>query len=269
MTPDSIHRAARALVEARRERQPLAGLPADCRPSGPQEGYEVQRAFITQWGEPIAGWKAGATAGAIQARFGLTEPFLGPIFSSTVLKSPASAPAGSFTQAGPESEPVKVGLEVEFAFHFGRSLPARKEGHALEAVLAAVDSLVPALEIITPRFASLPFDRVGEAIADCGVNGGIVLGEPVKSWREVDLASHCTRQLVDGVVIAEGTGALVLGHPINALLWLTNALARQGTGVSAGQILTTGSMTGIQYVGRGVRAVGDFGSLGRVEVQFT
>ena len=128
--------------------------------------------------------------------------------------------------------------------------------------------MIPALEVIAPRFAAVPFDNVGEALADCGLNGGLVLGKPVQDWRGIDYANHKTRQLVDGKSVFEGTGAAVLGHPFNALEWLVNAVTRRGYDLEPGQLLTTGSTTGIVYVPEGTAAVGDFGTLGMVEVRF-
>jgi 2-keto-4-pentenoate hydratase len=42
-----------------------------------------------------------------------------------------------------------------------------------------------------------------------------------------------------------------------------------GIGLQKGQILSTGTCTGIVPLQRGQHAVGDFGPLGKVEVQFT
>ena len=96
MTPDAIKQAAAMLSTARRTRQMLERLPETCRPATPTEGYAVQKSIIATWGEPIAGWKSGATAIPVQQRFGLTEPFLGPFFGPSVLKSPASVEASAY-----------------------------------------------------------------------------------------------------------------------------------------------------------------------------
>lgn len=269
MTPQAIQEAARALIDARRSRRLLEALPETCRPGTPDEGYAVQRAVIAGWGEPIAGWKSGATLAAVQQRFGLTEPFLGPFFGSSVMRSPVRAKVGHYEhRIVPAGAKPGVALEVEFAFRVSRVLPPKEGGYARSEVLEAFDAVIPAFEIISPRFHAAPVGTPGSALADCGLNGGMVLGQAVADWRDIDYPNHTARLVVDGKTIAEGTGTLVLGNPLNALEWLVNAVGRQGFVLSPGQVLTTGSMTGIVYVDQGAQAVGDFGDLGKVVATF-
>lgn len=270
MTPDAIAKAARELIGARRNGRPLASLPEDCRPLTADDGYTVQKAVIAGWSDPVGGWKSGATLDAIQQRFGLTEPFLGPIFAATVLQSPATAPAAQFDLRAPGADGKRgVAVEVEFAFRLGKVVAPRVSGYSEAEVLDAVEAMVPAIEIISPRFESIPFGTPGQALADCGVNGGIVLGTPVADWRGIDYPAHKTSLVVDGKTVVEGTGALVLGHPFKSLVWLVNNAGRLGHTLAKGQVLTTGSMTGIYHVPQGAETVGDFGRLGRVTVRFT
>jgi 2-keto-4-pentenoate hydratase len=46
-------------------------------------------------------------------------------------------------------------------------------------------------------------------------------------------------------------------------------LSARGIGVGAGQIISTGTCTGLQYVEPDQTAVADFGGLGSVELSFT
>ena len=50
--------------------------------------------------------------------------------------------------------------------------------------------------------------------------------------------------------------------------WLVNSVVRRGFTIAKGQVLTTGSMTGIVYADQGTHAVGDFGRLGKVDARF-
>ncbi|MGE0701850.1 MAG: 2-keto-4-pentenoate hydratase [Hyphomicrobiaceae bacterium] len=269
MTPDAIRTAAATLAAARRDRKPIEALPDSCRPVSAEDGYAVQKAFIAAWGEPVAGWKAGATMKAVQDRFGLAEPFLGPMFAPTIMTSPAVAEARLYDLRAPQENGKRaVSVEVEFAFRLGRDLAPRAGGYGEAEVLDAVEALVPAMEIITPRYTAVPGGSPGQALADSGLNGGIVLGSPVADWRGFDYPAHATRLVVDGKPVVEGTGALVLGHPFKSLVWLVNALGRLGHPLTRGQVLTTGSMTGIYAVDQGAEAVGDFGRLGEVRARF-
>ena len=269
MTPDAAKQAAGELIAARRSGTPIAAISAACRPETADDGYAVQKAVIAGWDGAVGGWKAGATLKAVQDRFGLAEPFLGPIFATTIMQSPAAAKAATFDLKPPGANGKRaVAVEVEFAFRLGRDLAPRAGGYTEAEVLDSVDALVPAMEIITPRLDPIPGGAPGQALADCGLNGGIVLGEPVADWRGIDYPAHATKLVVDGKTVVEGTGALVLGHPFKSLVWLVNNVGRLGHTLAKGQILTTGSMTGIYQVEQGAEAVGDFGRLGKVVARF-
>jgi len=269
MTPDSAKAAAQELTQARRDGAPIAAISEQCRPISADDGYAVQKAFLAGWDDPVAGWKAGATLKAVQDRFGLSEPFLGPIFKATVADSPAVLPAATFDLRAPSANGKRaVSVEVEFAFRLGRDVAPRAGGYTEAEVLDAVEVMLPALEIITPRFEAVPGGTPGQALADCGLNGGIVLGTPVGDWRAIDYPSFETKLLVDGKVAVEGTGVLVLGHPFNSLTWLVNNVGRQGHTIAKGSVLTTGSMTGIYQVEQGAETIGDFGELGQVVARF-
>lgn len=259
MPSAAIEAAARLLVDTRRANALLAALPADLTPPTIADAYAVQDRVRVLWGERVVAWKAGATALPVQQKFGLGEPFAGPAFAPDTVSSPARLPAARFAH---------LALESEFAFRFGSTVPPRATPYTREEVLAAVDALVPAIEIVNPRFETLPFGRGTTAIADCAVNGGLVTGEPVGDFRDLDLAAHAVRLEVDGEVKAEGTGALVLGDPVTSLLWTINHLSARGITLAPGELISTGTTTGIVYVAPGATAVADFGTLGAVEVTF-
>jgi 2-keto-4-pentenoate hydratase len=53
---------------------------------------------------------------------------------------------------------------------------------------------------------------------------------------------------------------------MNVMVWLANQQSRFGRGLKAGDIVSTGTCTGLDRVKPGDRVVADFGSLGRVEI---
>jgi 2-keto-4-pentenoate hydratase len=87
-------------------------------------------------------------------------------------------------------------------------------------------------------------------------------------WKAIDLARQAVRLEINGEVKGTGSGAVVLGHPLNALTWLVNALNARGGGLRAGDYVTTGVTTDIYLAERGDRVRADFGSVGFVEVTF-
>jgi 2-keto-4-pentenoate hydratase len=259
MEKDRVAAAAAALKALREEKRVVTALPDGLAPASVAEGYAVQDAFIACWPDQVVGWKVGATAAAVQEKFGLSEPFSGPVFARDVQTSPAAPVARDFPH---------LCLESEFAFRFTRSLPARAQRYERAEIIAALGALVPAFELIGPRFDSLLSGRAPMAIADCGVNAGLVLGVPVDDWQGYDLPNHRVVLQVEGVEVAAGSGANVLGDPIKVLEWAVNHLSTRGIGLEAGQLISTGTTTGLSYVRPGQRAVADFGALGQVEAVF-
>jgi 2-keto-4-pentenoate hydratase len=98
------------------------------------------------------------------------------------------------------------------------------------------------------------------AWADFGLNHGLVCGAPVMPPPLDALADAVVVARVDGDEVGRGTGAEVLGHPLEALAWLT----RQGCALVAGDLVSTGTCTGIAPIINGQRAEADFGPFGRV-----
>lgn len=260
MDRDRVQSAAAFLAGVRREGRVVEALPESCRPRSLAEGYEAQNAFRAIWPDTVAGWKIGATAAPTMARFGVEQPMYGPVFAGNVYASPARAPAP--TQHA-------MAIESEFAYRLGRDLPARATPYTREEIVAAIDALIPAFEIVGTRFTQIPFHDSGSVVADCMLNAALVLGTPVADWRGLDILSHPVRLTIDGEIKGEGKGSDALGDPRNVLDWVVNMLRAGGIGLERGQVLSTGTCTGIVPFARGQTAVADFGTLGRIEACFT
>ena len=250
---------AQQILEARTAKTRLDGLPEAQRPRNLADAYRMQRVVTTQWGDAVAGWKVGATSKQVQELFGITEPVFGPVFDQTVFRSPAALRSADFQHRT---------LESEFAFRFGADLPGRLEPYTREEVLDAVEAVLPAFEIVSPRLNRLTVDDIPLLVADFCANGGAVLGTACRDWRKLDLRAHTVRLFFGDSLRQEGTGALVLGDPLNVLVWFANALAAHGLTIAAGQFVMTGTMTGIHAPEPDQTAVADFGGLGTVEVVF-
>jgi 2-keto-4-pentenoate hydratase len=74
---------------------------------------------------------------------------------------------------------------------------------------------------------------------------------------------------IGGTLRQEGSGAVVLGDPLNVVEWFVDTFRAQGLSIARGEFVMTGTMTGIHTPEIGQRAVADFGNLGTVEVEFT
>jgi len=259
MTPERAEEAARLLAAARGDARLLEALPEPMRPADTIEGYAIQDAFARLWGVEVAGWKVACTAAEQQAFLGVDEPFSGRIFAPYLLDSPAELASAAFHMRG---------LEGEFAFRLGRALAPRAGEFGRDEVAAAVAAVCPAVEVVDPRFRDWLAVGAPSLVADNAVNGALVLGPARADWRAIDLEGHKVRMSCNGETVGEGTAAEAMGNPLNALVWLANNLARRGLGLEAGQVVTTGTCTGIHPAPPGSQARADFGDLGEVVLRF-
>ena len=259
MTPDASRLAARALIDARKMVTPVEDLPDGCIPATPDDGRAIQEAMVGLCGWPLAGYKIGCTTAAAQEMLKTDKPFPGRVFSPFLFRSPAAAPAGNF---------IRQGVEGEFAFELAADIPARPEPWTRAEVADRVACLFPAIEIIDTRFTRFVEAGITRLTADTGANGGLVLGDSIADWAAVDLEEAEIVMSIEGAETGRGRGREALGHPLEALAWLANDLSRRGYSLLAGQVVTTGTCTGMQYVPDGGTATADFGSLGTVSVTF-
>lgn len=259
MNREQLRHAVSLLAEAWETGSRLKELPEDCRPKTPAEGYRIQDALTAELGIPVGGWKVGATGPAARKLLGARGPFCGRVFAPRIFKSGVTlAPSLYFAR----------GLEAEIAFVLAADLKPRKRPYSVKEAAAAVGTAHVAIEIVDLRIAK-PSSEVGIAslIADQGANGALVLGPAIRRWRTFDLAAATARMIVNGKVVGEGNGTAVLGNPLNALAWLANH-RRTRDGLAKGQVVTTGTLTGIYRAEGGDQAVGDFGRLGKVSLAF-
>lgn len=241
------------LIAARKEGTTvtLSELPASL-----DESYAVLDAIIDRIGNPLFGWKAAFTNAAAMKRMKTDEPAFGPLFEEWAYRSGESVPT-------PENCLRRV--ECEYAFRMAHALPARDAPYSRDEVVAAVASLHPAIEIVDSRMAGAFEIGARALVADHCVNFAFICGDGVADWRGLDLISQPVRLFVDGETAAEGSGADVLGDPLQSLVWLVNRLSARGKGVSAGAVITTGSCTGMHPVPRQCKLAADFGPLGRCD----
>jgi 2-keto-4-pentenoate hydratase len=229
-------------------------------PATAAAAYEVQAALIRLAGLRQVGWKIGATTAATQELLNVDEPLLGPLFA------PHCHPDGAEVALVAAHRP---GLESEFLVGLAADLPSRRQPYEADEVAAAVDFLAPAFEIIGCRFEGGLAGQGLLAIADGGGNAAIVRGEPVRDWRRFDLTRHAVRLRLNGAEAASGSSSdLVYGGPLGAVAWLANHSVLAGRGLKRGEIVMTGTCTGLTFIKPGDEATADYGDFGQVRATF-
>ncbi|MHA1536078.1 MAG: 2-keto-4-pentenoate hydratase [Alphaproteobacteria bacterium] len=258
--PTRVIQAARLLLNARGDFRQITGFPEECRPLNMDDAYLIQKTFAEEWELPVVGYKIGCTARDQQRMLKVKEPFYARLFSPFVKDSPAELSAGAFHQ---------LGLECEFAFRLKRAIKPRTNGYTREEVERAVGTLHPAIEVVDTRLDDWLSRGAPSIVADNGANGALILGEAVKDWRKLDLAKMLVVLKIDGKRIAGGTGVRVLGHPLESLTWLVNKLSATGITLERDQIVTTGTVTGLNFARPGSTGIAKFGKIGQVQITFT
>ena len=249
--------AARAIWEAWRGHTLIDGVPEACRPRTVAEGYAAQQALARLAGARPVGWKIAATGTAGQKHIGVDGPLAGRLWESKLHRSGATLAAGHLHMAV---------AEAEFAFRLGDDLPGGDGDYTVEAVMAAVAALHPAIEIPDSRFRDFTVVGAAQLVADNGCTEYCVLGpEAPPGWRAQDLAAHPVVLSIDGAEAARGAGANALGDPRLALTWLANDRVRHGEPLAAGDVVITGTCIVPAPIEPGQRLRADYGALGAVE----
>ncbi|NRB04257.1 MAG: hypothetical protein HRU30_13450, partial [Rhodobacteraceae bacterium] len=113
------------------------------------------------------------------------------------------------------------------------------------SVVDLIANVRPAFELIEDRAADYTKLDAFTLIADNAWCGGIVLGDVIKEWRNLNLndTPSCIRQVAQPDE-ATNTGA---ANPLSSLAWVLNHFAERGETLSAGEHIITGSVARTRF----------------------
>jgi 2-keto-4-pentenoate hydratase len=250
MDQASTGHAAELLADAHRTGAHLDRLPEGLRPQSGDEAYAIEEAIVARLGDQVAGWKV-----ALTPDFGVLA---GIVLGSRVFANRAEIAA---------ARTPMLGVEAEVAFRFDSALPARDKDYDRNEIEAAVTAFA-AIEIVDTRFRDYAGTPAIERTADFMSNGGFVEGEVRPDWRGIDLAGLEARLLVDGAEIVRQVGGHATKDPLIPAIALANYLRTRG-GIAAGQFVTTGTYTGLNYARPASKVRAAFAGFGSAEMRFT
>jgi 2-keto-4-pentenoate hydratase len=211
------------LVAARRKGSRVALAGADA-PVDYEEGFAIQDMVVAALASPVIGWKV------------MPVP-QGPVIFAPILHSGLVPAGGTWEVVGREP----AGIELEIAFRLGRDVAPSATP---EQVLDAVESAHVVFELCQSRIADPGKQPRHVMLADCIANAGLVVGSEMRAWRTENLKERAGRLLVDAKVHADGKSI----DPVGALKLLLPAMAGRGKSLSAGQIIITGSLIGMNWL---------------------
>lgn len=197
------------------------------------QAYDAQDALIalrSARGERHSGWKLGITSPVKQRIMGIANPLFGRTFAEGERTSPARVERA--TLIAPRTEP-------ELAFGLAAPIDAAMDAAALTNAIAWI---APALEITDSRYRSGTRTAV-ELVADNTSAAAYVIGPRVAPRDAASIAAFATELVRNGVVIARGSTADVLGSPLAALTALAAHLASRGLRTQSGDVVLSGAIT--------------------------
>lgn len=219
-------------------------------PDGVDDGYRIQQAGHRLHPGPLVGWKAGCTNAATQQMLGIAAPLVGRYPSALVETSPATVAAAGF--------PTAPHLEVEVGLRITRALTELPDDP-----LDLADSVeaFAAIEVVAARMAAFPLIGAAQLAADNVVGARMVVGPTLDltpdERRKLDTIP--VELLVDGATVASATGAEALGHPLRVLLAVAAHAHELGHTIGVGELVITGTCTGLVPARIGVDHVGRVG----------
>jgi len=255
--------AADFLLDMRTSGRKQAGLPRHLVPASIPEAYRVQRELVDKLlslhGGRRIGYKAACTNELAQRLLKVGAPLAGTLLSFSSYASPARLAASDFS--------VRC-IEAEFGFEIGADVPESSSPYTHESIAPFVYAALPAIEVVDHRFQD--WSQVGPEtlVADNAIHGAWVAGGPYSGWQGIDLSRHPVALYVNGALARTGSGAAVLGNPLNVVAWLANELPRLGLRLRKGERISTGITTEVYFANPGDRLRADFGAMGCAELAF-
>jgi 2-keto-4-pentenoate hydratase len=246
------------LAAARRDARQIPSLPPDLVPRSHDQGYAIARMVVERLGWTPLGWKIAGTTAAVREKLKIDRPIYGRTYQRFAVAQPARLM---------HAELLDPLLECEFFVTLGRDLPPREVPWTEAEVLAAVDKVHAGIEVAECRFPSNVLPPLPAIFADGCASGRYVWGDPIEDGRG-GLSTLPVELEVDGKLLRRGAGSDVMGNPLAPLVWLVEELRRWGEGLQAGEMISTGSTTGMLPIRAGQHVRARFGGEAIVEVLF-
>lgn len=260
LTEDTIAELAEHLENAERDKIPVSKITDDYPDMDWEDAYAIQYAIRrrkTERGTRIAGLKMGLTSYAKMKQMGVETPVFGFLTDYGCYPDGAEIDTSDF---------IHPRIEGEVAVMTGSTL--KGPGCDIEQALAAIDFVMPAIEIIDSRYEDFRFD-LKSVIADNTSAAGFVSGSNMRKVAELDLPTLGVVLEKNGEIVELGAGAAVLGHPAASVAMLANMLAERGEEIPAGTFIMTGGITAAVAAEKGDNFNMRCQHLGSVSLRFT
>ncbi|HEX2117011.1 MAG TPA: hydratase [Alphaproteobacteria bacterium] len=184
----------------------------------------------------VIGYKAGLTSKGAQDQLGVPNPVLGVLLSKMIL------PDGSTVAADFGPRPL---------FEADMLVTVRDEGinqaRTVTEVVKHLSTIQPFIELPDLVLAQgEPMTGPVIVAINVGARMGVV-GDPAPVLGTPEFVNALAEMQVtltaDGAEISKAPGKTILGHPLNAVLFISDEVQRRGGKLKAGDILSLGSFS--------------------------
>jgi len=208
---------------------------------------------------PSVGYKAGLTNPAVQKRFGYDKPVWGKLYKGMVLAD------GATVEAAFGARPL---FEADMLVRV-KSADINQAKTPMD-VLQAIDQLIPFIEL-PDLLVQAPPKLNGPAVSAINVGARLgVAGKPIpvpatraERYAMLDALRDMNVVLSEGtgIPLGQGKGSDILEHPLNAVVWLAQALAKEGLAMKPGELISLGSFSPLLPPKPGLKATATYHGL--------
>ena len=226
-------------------RAPYEALQGALAPQSLEDAYAaqsvLQERFTARRGQ-VAGRKIALSSKAMQQMVGIDQPVAGAFFAGDVHTSPARIPLADFR---------RLGVEFELALELAEDVAPGTGPFTAESARPLIASARPAFELIEDKDADYSDLDVLTLVADNAWCGGVVLGEEIAGWRELNLGDIASAVHQEGMEPeAANTGA---ADPLGSFAWVLNHFSGRGETLRKGEHIITGSAVRTRFPKAGDR----------------
>jgi 2-keto-4-pentenoate hydratase len=263
MSDGNIEKAGQYQAKAYLAGNTLDLMLQDIAPTTQEDAYKVQQSFVDSLSKTkggLGGYKIAYTSAVMREARGVSDPCAGVIFADTIFESPKELNGADY---------IKLAIECEVGVRLGSEVKASGAPYTRDSIAPHIESLMTAFEIVDIRPVGAP-EGADPAISSIVTNifgGGAVLGTEIKDWKGIDLPASKGTMSINGKLVGEGKGSDVMGHPLEALVWLANSLSARGESMPAGTVVITGSIIPPTPLGSGDTATISIDGLGEANIK--
>ena len=205
------------------------------------------------------GFKAGATNKSMWKKLKAKKPFFSYLYEESTYKNKGKMPFQSNL----------IGAELEVAFKIKNEIFNFNKRITKSNVSKFIIGVAPAIEVVGFRQKLKAIDCLGRMISDFGLNVAFVTGKLTKySLKKI---TSIPTVLINKTAKKNypGNTKIVLGNPINSLIWLLNEIRKNNMILSFDFWVTTGSSTPIIPIKKGDLFSGSVKGLGSVSLKIS